>query len=189
MWFYKPCFLYNFEGVKLSLTLNVYRVLGYPPGKTLRFCLLHLPSLSSPHTSTHFTDKTVAKEKAATGWWEVIPHFYHRHYWDWWTSRQRIRSCTMTHLTSLVAQWCYLLTHSRDYSACFCRISEWIWSNLCYLWLCLLNSTLLLCKGWTLGFQKAEVFLLFLHRSSFGGFVFQVCTYANPTYTIWNVLT
>lgn len=31
-----------------------------PPGKTLRFCWLRLPSLSSPHASTHFTDKTVA---------------------------------------------------------------------------------------------------------------------------------
>lgn len=67
MWFYKPCFLCNFEGIKLSLTLDVYRVLRYPPSKTLRFWLLHLPSLSSPHTSTHFTDKTVAKEKAASG--------------------------------------------------------------------------------------------------------------------------
>lgn len=29
--------------------------------------MLHLLSLGSPHTSTHFTDKTVAQEKAASG--------------------------------------------------------------------------------------------------------------------------
>ena len=104
MWFYKPCFLCNFEGVKLSLTLDIYRVLRYPPGKTLRFCLLHLPSGSSPHTSTHFTDKTVAKEKAATGDKKLTLIFIidtivigER--------QDREQETAMTHLTALVMQW------------------------------------------------------------------------------------
>lgn len=68
MWFYKPCFCFCFGLVcffailKASsfLWLLMYTSPQVPPGKTLRFCWLRLPSLSSPHASTHFTDKTVA---------------------------------------------------------------------------------------------------------------------------------